>query len=171
MKSANISRLCDRNFGIEADGEIFALPGINGTDYTMRIFNYDGSEPEMCGNGCFARFIAELENLQGKQSFTVQTGARLIIPEIREDGKMIWAKPNLKAPDDPTKLTPNKDQAAVKAKLDVNGVLIFSVANCVTQDLQEDELDLVGIGPKFEHHAMFPARTKTRMEQIFCQNY
>ncbi|KAL8507413.1 hypothetical protein ACS0TY_018098 [Phlomoides rotata] len=127
MKSANISRLCDRNFGIEADGEIFALPGINGTDYTMRILNYDGSEPEMCGNGCFARFIAELENLQGKQSFTLQTGARLIVPEIREDGKvkddMGQAKPNLKAPDDPTKLTPNKDQAAVKAKLDVNGLI------------------------------------------------
>ncbi|KAL8509097.1 hypothetical protein ACS0TY_016332 [Phlomoides rotata] len=82
-------RLCDRNFSIGADGVIFALPGLNGTDYTMRIFNSDGSEPEMCGNGvrCFARFIAELENLQGKQSFTVHTGAGLIVSEIQEDGK------------------------------------------------------------------------------------
>ena len=40
-------KLCDRNFGIGADGVIFALPGINGTDYTMRIFNSDGSEPEV----------------------------------------------------------------------------------------------------------------------------
>lgn len=44
-------RLCDRNFGIGADGVIFALPGINGTDYTMRIFNSDGSEPEVV---CFS---------------------------------------------------------------------------------------------------------------------
>jgi len=39
---------------------IFALPATNGTDYSMRIFNSDGSEPEMCGNGirCLARFVA-----------------------------------------------------------------------------------------------------------------
>ncbi|XP_073139904.1 uncharacterized protein [Henckelia pumila] len=44
----------------------------------------------MCGNGvrCFARFIAELENIHGRQSFTVHTGASLIIPEIQEDGKV-----------------------------------------------------------------------------------
>ncbi|PKI60994.1 hypothetical protein CRG98_018624, partial [Punica granatum] len=43
----------------------------------------------MCGNGvrCFARFIAELENLQGRQRFTVHTGAGLIVPEIQDDGK------------------------------------------------------------------------------------
>lgn len=40
-------KLCDRNFGIGADGVIFAMPGYNGTDYTMRIFNSDGSEPEV----------------------------------------------------------------------------------------------------------------------------
>ena len=44
-------KLCDRHFGIGADGVIFALPGQKGADYTMRIFNNDGSEPEMCGNG------------------------------------------------------------------------------------------------------------------------
>ncbi|KAG5055480.1 hypothetical protein JHK85_007990 [Glycine max] len=40
-------QLCDRNFGVGADGVIFVLPGISGTDYTMRIFNSDGSEPEV----------------------------------------------------------------------------------------------------------------------------
>jgi diaminopimelate epimerase len=56
-------QLCDRHFGIGADGVIFALPGQDGTDYTMRIFNSDGSEPEMCGNGirCLAQFLADLE--------------------------------------------------------------------------------------------------------------
>ncbi|KAL8509081.1 hypothetical protein ACS0TY_016324 [Phlomoides rotata] len=180
-------RLCDRNFGIGADGVIFALPGINGTDYTMRIFNSDGSEPEMCGNGvrCFARFIAELENLQGMQSFTVHTGAGLIVPEIQEDGKVKvdMGQPILKASDVPTKLTPNKDQVAVKEKLDVNG-LIWNVTcvsmgnpHCVTfgsescNDLQVDELDLAGIGPKFEHHAVFPARTNTEFVQVFSRNH
>ncbi|KAF2288734.1 hypothetical protein GH714_011835 [Hevea brasiliensis] len=170
-------RLCDRNFGIGADGVIFAMPGTNGTDYTMRIFNSDGSEPEMCGNGvrCFARFIAELENLQGKQSFTIHTGAGLIVPEIQEDGKVRvdMGEPILKASDVPTKLPANKDDAVVHSELNVDGVTwhvtCVSMGNphCVTfgtkesKDLQVDKLNLVEIGPKFEHHDVFPARTNT----------
>lgn len=59
-------RLCDRNFGIGGDGVIFALPAEGDTDYTMRIFNSDGSEPEMCGNGirCLARFVADIDNAE-----------------------------------------------------------------------------------------------------------
>jgi hypothetical protein len=41
------AKLCDRNFGIGADGVIFVMPGVNDADYTMRIFNSDGSEPEV----------------------------------------------------------------------------------------------------------------------------
>lgn len=41
------AKLCDRNFGIGADGVIFVLPGFNDTAYTMRIYNSDGSEPEV----------------------------------------------------------------------------------------------------------------------------
>lgn len=39
--------LCDRHFGVGADGVILVMPGINGTDFSMRIFNSDGSEPEV----------------------------------------------------------------------------------------------------------------------------
>jgi diaminopimelate epimerase len=50
--------LCDRNFGVGADGVIFALKSDKG-DYEMRIYNSDGTEPEMCGNGlrCMAKFV------------------------------------------------------------------------------------------------------------------
>ncbi|KAM7531819.1 hypothetical protein LguiB_035229 [Lonicera macranthoides] len=180
-------KLCDRNFGIGADGVIFVMPGTNGTDYTMRIFNSDGSEPEMCGNGvrCFARFITELENLHGKQSFTMHTGAGLIVPEIQDDGKVKvdMGEPILKASDVPTKLFANKDQSAVKSKLDVDGVTwnvtCVSMGNphCVTfssegnENLQVDELNLADIGPKIEHHAMFPARTNTEFVQIYSRSH
>lgn len=56
-------RLCDRNFGVGADGVIFALkPPSKDYDFSMRIYNSDGSEPEMCGNGirCFAQFLTDL---------------------------------------------------------------------------------------------------------------
>ncbi|XP_021819084.1 diaminopimelate epimerase, chloroplastic [Prunus avium] len=181
------AKLCDRNFGIGADGVIFALPGINGTDYTMRIYNSDGSEPEMCGNGvrCFARFIAELENLHGKQRFTVHTGAGLIVPEIQDDGKVKvdMGEPILKATDVPTGLPANKNQSVVKSDLDVDGVTwnvtCVSMGNphCVTfgtkggQNLQVDELNLAEIGPKFENHVVFPARTNTEFVQVFTPSH
>ncbi|KAJ8753961.1 hypothetical protein K2173_001859 [Erythroxylum novogranatense] len=148
-------KLCDRNFGIGTDGVIFAMPGINGTDYTMRIFNSDGSEPEMCGNGirCFARFIAELKNLQGKQSFKVHTGAGLIIPEIQEDGKVKvdMGEPIFKASEAPTRPPANK------------GKLLLSMGNphCV----------IFEIGPKFEHHSMFPARINTEFVQVYSSSH
>jgi diaminopimelate epimerase len=56
-------KLCHRNFGVGADGVIFALkPPSDEYDFKMRIYNSDGSEPEMCGNGirCFAQFLKDL---------------------------------------------------------------------------------------------------------------
>ena len=74
--------LCDRNFGVGGDGVIFVLPGegVQGVDargdYTMRIYNSDGSEPEMCGNGirCMARYITS--ELEGRASDEARCGRR-----------------------------------------------------------------------------------------------
>src|SRR4028118_820406 len=77
-------QLCDRHFGIGADGVIFALPAENGTDYTMRIFNSDGSEPEMCGNGirCLAAFLADLEgDAKNSDQYRIHTLAGVITPQ------------------------------------------------------------------------------------------
>jgi diaminopimelate epimerase len=61
--------LCDRNFGVGGDGVIFALPPVGATDLTMRIYNSDGSEPEMCGNGirCLARFVADVDGAAARK--------------------------------------------------------------------------------------------------------
>uniref|UniRef100_A0A0E0JBB8 diaminopimelate epimerase n=1 Tax=Oryza nivara TaxID=4536 RepID=A0A0E0JBB8_ORYNI len=181
------AKLCDRNFGVGADGVIFVMPGVNGADYTMRIFNSDGSEPEMCGNGvrCFARFIAELENLQGTHSFKIHTGAGLIIPEIQNDGKVKvdMGQPILSGPDIPTKLPSTKNEAVVQADLAVDGstwqVTCVSMGNphCVTFGTKElkvlhvDDLKLSDIGPKFEHHEMFPARTNTEFVEVLSRSH
>lgn len=55
---------------------IFALPPKGNVDYTMRIYNSDGSEPEMCGNGirCLAKFVAEKDKA-GPRQYKVSTGA------------------------------------------------------------------------------------------------
>ena len=84
------AQLCDRNFGIGGDGVIFALPAVGDTDFTMRIYNSDGSEPEMCGNGirCLARFVADADGVTFGGSFKVHTNAGMTISAFDFKGKL-----------------------------------------------------------------------------------
>ncbi|MCS6815665.1 MAG: diaminopimelate epimerase, partial [Cyanobacteria bacterium] len=105
--------LCDRHFGIGADGVIFALPGQGDTDYAMRIFNADGSEPEMCGNGirCLAKFLTYLEQLDGKpdtndRQLRIHTLAGVMVPHVQSNGLVTvdMGVPRLLAGEIPTTL-------------------------------------------------------------------
>jgi diaminopimelate epimerase len=174
-------KLCDRHFGIGADGVIFALPGENGADYTMRIFNSDGSEPEMCGNGirCLARFIADLEgDSRTKDQYTIHTLAGVITPKLMPDGqvKVDMGLPRLLAGEIPTTLlTP--DQKVINQPLEVDGkswnVTCVSMGNphCITFVDDVAAIPLEIIGPKFEHHSVFPSRTNTEFIQVVNRNY
>jgi diaminopimelate epimerase len=121
------ARLCDRNFGIGADGVIFALPGVDGCDYTMRIYNSDGSEPQMCGNGirCMARFLMEIEgkDSMNEVTYSISTGAGKIIPKISLGDSITvdMGKPTLIAEKVPTTLAATKDGAAVNAPISASG--------------------------------------------------
>ncbi|NEP85854.1 MAG: diaminopimelate epimerase [Okeania sp. SIO2C2] len=172
-------KLCDRNFGIGADGVIFALPGEGQVDYTMRIFNSDGSEPEMCGNGirCLAKFIAELEN-NNKTKYNIHTGAGLIVPELRADGQITvdMGQPKLLASEIPTTLG-NADEKIVNQTLEVTGkswsVTCVNMGNphCITFVENVADIALEIVGPQFEHHSVFPERTNTEFIQVIRQNY
>ena len=74
-------RLCDRRFGIGADQILLLYPS-DIADFKMRIFNADGSEVEMCGNGirCLAKYIWD-RNLSGKTVLDIETLAGIIKPE------------------------------------------------------------------------------------------
>jgi diaminopimelate epimerase len=81
-------KLCDRHFGIGADGIILIQNSQqNKADFKMRIFNSDGSEAEMCGNGirCFAHYV-HLNDLTDKKNLKIETLAGLIKPEIIDFG-------------------------------------------------------------------------------------
>ncbi len=186
--------LCDRHFGIGADGVIFALPGQNGTDYTMRIFNSDGSEPEMCGNGirCLAKFIADLEGSKihppqpslskgGSESQTeyrIHTGAGVIITELRSDGqvKVDMGVPRLLAAEIPTTLAP-ADAKVIDMPIEVTdkswSVTCVSMGNphCITFVEDVSAIDLETVGPQFEHHQAFPHRTNTEFIQVMRRDY
>ncbi|RUS94687.1 diaminopimelate epimerase [Dulcicalothrix desertica PCC 7102] len=174
-------KFCDRHFGIGADGVIFAMPGQNGTDYTMRIFNSDGSEPEMCGNGirCMAAFLADLEGTSRQSDkYLIHTLAGTITPQLMPDGqvKVDMGEPRLLAREIPTTLCP-PDQKVVEHPIEVNGktweVTCVSMGNphCITFVEDVAAINLEEIGSRFEHHPAFPQRTNTEFIQIVRRDY
>lgn len=185
-------KLCDRHFGIGADGVIFALPGLQGTDYTMRIINSDGSEPEMCGNGirCLAGFIADLEENSGKlggmvsspQAFQesakevqyrIHTLAGVMSPQLMGDGqvKVDMGLPKLLAKEIPTTLS-SPEQKVINESLEVAGknwlVTCVSMGNphCITFVEDAAAIDLALIGTQFEHHSAFPQKINTEFIKV-----
>jgi diaminopimelate epimerase len=174
-------KLCDRHFGIGADGVIFALPGENNTDYTMRIFNSDGSEPEMCGNGirCFAGFVADLEGeSRNKDKYQIHTLAGVITPQLMPDGqvKVDMGLPRLLAGEIPTTLA-NADEKVINVPLQVAGkswdVTCVSMGNphCITFVEDVAAISLETIGSQFEHHPAFPQRINTEFVEVVRRDY
>lgn len=181
-------KYCDRHFGIGADGVIFALPGQDGTDYTMRIFNSDGSEPEMCGNGirCMAKFLLDLEAAdQGTQpaallprSFKIHTLAGVITPRIEANGQVTvdMGLPKLLAGEIPTTLN-SAEHKVIDQPLEVAGqswqVTCVSMGNphCITFVDDVAAIALETVGPQFEHHPIFPQRTNTEFIQVVRSDY
>jgi diaminopimelate epimerase len=172
--------LCDRHFGVGADGAIFALPGQNDSDYTMRIFNSDGSEPEMCGNGirCLAQFLAELEGANAKSEYRIHTLAGIITPKLQSDGQVTvdMGAPRLTAAEIPTALAP-EDQKAIDMPLTVADttwqVTCVSMGNphCITFVPDVAAIALETLGPQFERHPSFPLRTNTEFIEAVRSNY
>lgn len=172
-------QLCDRNFGVGADGVIFALPGQDGTDYTMRIFNSDGSEPEMCGNGirCLAHLLSELEGVDAKTEYRIYTLGGVMIIKIQGDRIQVdMGVPMLTASQIPTTLA-LADEKVVSAPLEVGGqtwnVTCVSMGNphCITFVEDAGAINLATLGPQFEHDAAFPQRTNTEFIQVIRPDY
>lgn len=174
-------QLCDRHFGIGADGVIFVLPGEQGADYTMRIFNSDGSEPEMCGNGirCFAKYLAALEGLDNtEKTYKVHTLAGSIIPTIQADGQVTvdMGQPILAAERIPTTLG-TAGETALARSLTAAGqdwtVTTVSMGNphCVTFVDDVSAIDLPAIGPQIECHPAFPQKTNVEFVEVVRRDY
>jgi len=175
-------KLCDRHFGIGADG-IILIKETNkeNADFKMRIFNPDGSEAEMCGNGirCFAHFL-HLNNLTDKNKLDIDTLAGIIKPEIIDYGdKISEVRVNMGKPDYSLKSL-NIDKSLIDVKEDklINYPLIIDgkkyMINTVSMgnphtiiyvdDL--DKIDLKTIGPIIENNPIFKNKTNVEFVQI-----
>ncbi len=173
-------QLCDRHFGIGADGVIFALPGQEGADYTMRIFNNDGSEPEMCGNGirCLARFIAELEGITVPHAYQIHTLGGRMVTKLEAEGWVTvdMGEPRLAAEEIPTTLAAI-GQKVIGQTIQVADqswqVTCVNMGNphCVTFVADVDNFPLAAIGPQFEQAVAFPQRINTEFVQVVRSDY
>ncbi len=180
LTSAQAIEVCDRRFGVGADGVIFLLPGQDGADYMMRIYNSDGSEPEMCGNGirCLAQFLQDLNVAPTNGGYQIDTLAGRMVPAIEPNGliKVDMGAPRLVAAEIPTTLgTPTSH--VVSESLTVAdqswSVTCVSMGNphCVIFHDDADSIDLAQIGPQFEHHPVFPKRINTEFVQVLSPTH
>lgn len=168
-------RLSDRHFGIGGDGIILICPS-DVADARMRMFNADGSEGKMCGNGtrCIGKFMYD-NGMIDKPEMTLETlsGIKLLKFQI-EDGKVANVTVDMGAAilnpaEIPTRF---EGELAVSVPLEANGethsVTCVSMGNphCVLFVDEVDSLDLEKIGPAFENHPMFPERTNTEFVRV-----
>jgi diaminopimelate epimerase len=175
LTAERIQLLCDRRFGIGADGLILALPPREGGELRMRIFNADGSEPEMCGNGirCLARFLADSDGDLPGRSWQIETLAGHIVPELQADGsvRVDMGAPFLEPDAVPTTL--ERGEAGIPAGiLEVAGER-FAVGaagmgnpHVVIPVPDVEAIDLERFGAALEVHPAFPARTNVHFVQV-----
>jgi len=167
--------LSDRHTGIGADGLILIGPS-EVADARMRMWNADGSEAEMCGNGvrCVAKYVHE-RGIAKKQELSIETGKGVLTLTVHvEHGKVERAQVNMGAPilqsaEIPTTLSGNPP---LDVRMDVAGrqlrVTCVSMGNphCVTflDELTDDWV--LNIGPQIERHQAFPNRTNVEFVQL-----
>ena len=171
--------LCRRGFSIGADGVIFVTPSTS-EDIRFRIFNSDGSEAEMCGNGirCFSKFIYD-KGIIDKEKINVETlgGTKKVNLTIK-DGKVASSKVNMgnatfKTSEIP--MTSDKEEF-LDDELIVCGepikIAVVSVGNphavIFTDNL--DDVPLNEMGPVIETHEAFPQKINVHFVEILSKN-
>ena len=168
-------KVSDRHFGIGSDGLITIGPS-DKADFRMHIYNADGSEAEMCGNGirCVAKYVYD-HKLTDKTEITVETGAgvlTLILYPV--NGKVQQVRVDMGEPI----LTPaeipvvSQNDKVIDEPIDVGGktwnMTCVSMGNPHAVVFVDDtaSFPLETYGPLFENHERFPKRTNTEFVQV-----
>lgn len=172
------STVCDRNFGIGADGLIMVGPDTEESIF-MRIFNSDGSEAEMCGNGirCVARYALQ-RGMVNSNNMSVRTMAGIKLPEVKKQNdqsvvvRVDMGEPTLDRSHIPMRGEGSNREVELNAagqKFAVTGVSMGN-PHCI---ILVDDADAVPIGtwgPEIEKHILFPARTNVEFVQVINRN-
>lgn len=164
--------LCNRHYGVGGDG-IIIIDKSNISDFKMRIFNKDGSEAEMCGNGirCFAKYAFE-RKLTDKKEFTIETLAGIKkIKLITEERTVISVEVDMGNPEFNYEKIPViylDSRREDSIKIEENEIHPISMGNphavCFVEDV--GKLDILKIGPIIENYKNFPNKTNVEFVQI-----
>jgi diaminopimelate epimerase len=169
------TKISDRNFGVGGDGLILICPS-DKADARMRMFNNDGSESEMCGNGvrCVAKFVYD-HGIAKKTSLAIETGRGVLKLELETAGgkchqvRVDMGEPILIAENIPTTLlgTPPLEVPLVIDGVELK-VTCVSMGNphCITFVKEITNEMVLGIGPKVEKHSAFPRRTNVEFVRV-----
>jgi len=167
--------ICDRHFGVGADGMILVLPS-QAADLKMRIFNADGSEAEMCGNGvrCFARFVLD-RGLMQKPVLKVETPSGIVIPRVEKDQVAVdMGEPRLERQAIPLS---GAGQRAVDQELELDeGRFRFTAVSMGNPHCVIFVESLAGVpiaewGPKIERHSLFPRQTNVEFVEVIDETH
>ncbi len=167
--------IADRHCGVGGDGLILICPSER-ADARMRMFNADGSESEMCGNGirCVAKYVYE-HGIAAKSTLQIETGRGVLALDLSiEDGKVDRVRVNMGAPilDGPKIPTTLPGNPVVNAPLEVVGrtlqVTCVSMGNphCITyvEKLSDEWVQVVGRAIETDPH--FPQRVNAEMIEV-----
>jgi diaminopimelate epimerase len=176
--------LCDRHFGVGADGILLVLPS-DCADFRMRLFNHDGSEGEMCGNGirCFAKYVYD-KGLSKKEKLNIETLAGIKTVELTiQDEKAVSMRVNLGSPKLRKEEVPvtlgNPDDMMLDEKVNIPSwgeqkltAVNTGVPHAVLFVDEVETTDVIGLGSSIrKFRKIFPEGTNVNFVQFLERNH
>lgn len=175
LSSDTVYRLCRRRRGVGADGVIVMLPS-DGSDIRMRIFNADGTEAEMCGNGIRALFLfalergafegdsAEIETLAGRRTVSRAGGGGAGLVTVQ------MGKPAYRRSDVPMQGPPDEEATGVDIPIGENALkgtcLSMGNPHCVIFVDKVNGYPVTTVGPEVEANRIFPEKTNVEFVEV-----
>lgn len=163
-------KMCNRNFGVGADGLMVVVPNSNVADLGWIFYNSDGTQAQMCGNGirCFAKYVLNKGYID-KHEFSVETAAGIITPKINDDGTVTV---NMGTPVQTPKEIPfngeynlNYEVEVWSKKFNLNAISMGN-PHCVIFTQEDISTLAKDYGPDIETHELFPEKTNVEFIKI-----
>ena len=167
--------LCHRNFGVGGDGVLFVEPS-EVADIGYRMFNPDGSEAEMCGNGirCFGDFVYR-KGILKQEKMTVETRAGIKTIEITLDNdepvlfKVDMGLSTFKTPEIPMTSDKDGELEVLDTTFNLTAISVGNPHAIIFVD-DVDEVDINKYGPAIEAHEVFPEKINVHFVEVISKN-
>jgi diaminopimelate epimerase len=181
LPTDHIAALCNRQTGIGADGILFACSASSGADAAMRIFNSDGSEAEMTGNGirCLAKYLYEHAGIS-KESMLIETRAGTKRLDLTlQNGRVTQIEVEMGPPEytelpAPTKKKGGPGEISIPMHdAEPIDAVCLSMGNphCVIFVDDVETVPLSTLGPQVENHEYFMSRTNVEIVQVLSPDH